>query len=191
MALAELKENLRSGQVYRRSDLAHWSNAVDRHVRMLVEDGELVKISGGLYMKPRRTRFGVVSARPEEIVRAFLGDDQFLMFSPNAYNGLGVGTSQLYNETYVYNHKRHGRFTLAGKAYYFRHDRNFPKRLSESFLLVDLVNNLKHLPEDTDEVLKQVMLLVRDLDPRTFDKALDAYGTVRTQKYFRVLQAAA
>jgi len=80
MALAEMKKQLRSGRVYRRSDLAHWSNAVDRHMRLLVDGGDLVKIAGGLYMKPKRTRYGQVSAKPEEVVRAFLGDDQFLMF---------------------------------------------------------------------------------------------------------------
>jgi len=191
MALAEMKKQLRSGRVYRRSDLAHWSNAVDRHMRLLVDGGDLVKIAGGLYMKPKRTRYGQVSAKPEEVVRAFLGDDQFLMFSPNTYNSLGVGTSQLYNETYVYNHKRHGRFKLAGKSYYFRHDRSFPKKLSESFLFVDLVNNLRRLPEDKDEVLRRVAARVRELEPRSFRHALEAYGTVGTQKYFNKMSKAA
>lgn len=190
MALAELRHELKDGRVYRRSDLAHWSNAVDRHVRMLVDEGELVKISGGLYMKPRRTAFGDVSARPEEVVGAFLSDDQYLMFSPNDYNALGVGTTQLYNESYVYNHKRHGRFKLAGKSYYFRHDRKFPKKLSESFLLVDLLNNLKTLPEDKDLVIEQVKKRVREKDNRSFRQALELYGTVRTQKQFSDLMAA-
>ncbi len=33
-----------------------------------------------------------------------------LLASPNAYNSLGVGTTQLYDKTVVYNHKRHGEF---------------------------------------------------------------------------------
>ncbi|RYG31935.1 hypothetical protein EON81_21775, partial [bacterium] len=39
-------------------------------------------------------------------------DNRFLVTSPNAYNTLGVGTTQLYNKKTVYNHKRHGNFTL-------------------------------------------------------------------------------
>jgi hypothetical protein len=38
---------------------------------------------------------------------------RFLLTSPNAYNTLGVGTTQLYDKTVVYNHKRHGHFMLA------------------------------------------------------------------------------
>ena len=40
-ALSDLKRHLRPGQVYRRKDLARWSNAVDRHVRQLVDEGRL------------------------------------------------------------------------------------------------------------------------------------------------------
>ena len=40
-ALSDLKRHLRPGQVYRRKDLARWSNAVDRHVRQLVDEGRV------------------------------------------------------------------------------------------------------------------------------------------------------
>ncbi|RZV42835.1 MAG: hypothetical protein EX271_05050 [Acidimicrobiales bacterium] len=184
MALAELKRSIRAGGVYRRSDLDLLSNAVDRHLRQLVDAGDLVKVAGGLYMKPRKTKFGFVGPKPKKLVEAFLGDDNFLMFSPNAYNDLGVGTTQLFNETFVYNHKRHGRFELAGQKFYFRHDRPFPKKLSREFLLVDLVNNLRSLPEDYDEVLEGVLEQVQKFNPSVFEKALESYGTVRTRKLF-------
>ena len=54
-AVLALKSNLTRGHVYRRSDLAQWSNAVDRHVQLLVKNGELKKLSGGVYYYPRQT----------------------------------------------------------------------------------------------------------------------------------------
>ena len=57
-ATAELKKRLRPGQVYRRKDLARWSNAIDRHLRLLLDEGRLEKVGPGLYMAPRKTRFG-------------------------------------------------------------------------------------------------------------------------------------
>ena len=111
-ALNELKKKLRPGQVYRRADLARWSNAVDRHLRELVEEGRLVKVSGGLYRTPKKTRFGEAPADPAKLIERFLKDDRFLLVSPNAYNALGVGATQLYNETTVYNAKRRGRLEL-------------------------------------------------------------------------------
>ena len=118
--LQALKTHLRPGQVYRREDLARWSNAVDRHLKQLVADGTLTKLAGGLYAYPKETVFGKAPAEDDKLVGTFLKDDRFLLASPNAYNSLGVGTTQLYDKTVVYNHKRHGDFVLGGRKFAFR-----------------------------------------------------------------------
>ncbi|HRI32836.1 MAG TPA: hypothetical protein PLD02_03715, partial [Saprospiraceae bacterium] len=112
--VTELKKHLKRGEVYRRSDLAQWSNAVDRHVSSLVEDGTLQKLRTGMYYYPNSGVFGNSSPDEATLVRNFLKDDYFLVTSPNDYNSLGVGTTQLYNKRVVYNHKRHGEFKLGG-----------------------------------------------------------------------------
>ena len=182
--LAELKRHLRAGQVYRRSDLELWSNAVDRHVKQLVDDGTLTKLSGGLYHYPKQTSFGAVPADDEKLVEAFLQDHRFLLTSPNAYNALGVGTTQLYNETVVYNHKRHGRFKLGGRVFDFRVKPHFPRSLSEEFLLVDLVNNLDRLAEDRDSTLKAVAKKAGSADPKMLGRAVREYGSAKAKKFF-------
>ena len=63
-ALAKLKRKLRPGQVYRRKELATWSNAVDRHVGQLLDEGRLEKVGAGLYMAPKKTRFGPRTITP-------------------------------------------------------------------------------------------------------------------------------
>src|SRR5690348_17174695 len=151
--LQALKKHLRPGQVYRREDLAQWSNAVDRHLKQLQEDGTLTKLAPGLYSFPKETVFGKSPAADEELVETFLRDHRFLLASPNAYNSLGVGTTQLYNKTVVYNHKRHGEYALGGRKFEFRMKPAFPKKLTREFLLVDLVNNLDRLAESKNEVL--------------------------------------
>ena len=115
--LQELKKHLRPGRVYRREDLARWSNAVDRHLKQLVSEGTLTKLAGGLYFYPMETVFGNAPPEDDKLVESFLKDKRFLLASPNAYNGLGVGTTQLHNKTVVYNHKRHGQFTLGGRTW--------------------------------------------------------------------------
>ena len=154
--LEEFKRHLRPGQVYRREDLARWSNAVDRHLKQLLEDGTLTKLAGGVYAYPKQTVFGKAPAEDDKLVETFLKDDRFLLTSPNAYNGLGVGTTQLYDKTVVYNHKRHGEFSLGGRTFDFRVKPRFPRTLSEEFLLVDLVNNLDRLAESKEDVLRRV-----------------------------------
>lgn len=182
--LEELKRHLRPGQVYRREDVARWSNAVDRHLKQLVEEGTLTKLAGGLYAYPKETVFGKAPAKDDKLVEAFLKDDRFLLASPNAYNSLGVGTTQLYDKTVVYNHKRHGDFLLGGRKFAFRVKPSFPKSLTKEFLLVDLVNNLDQLAENKQEVLAHVAEKAASYDARRLERASRSYGNVQTKKFF-------
>ena len=182
--LQELKSHLRPGQVYRRQDLAAWSNAVDRHLKQLVEDGTLTKLAGGLYAYPKETVFGKAPAEDEKLVKTFLKDRRFLLASPNSYNRLGVGTTQLYDKTVVYNRKRHGRFSLGGRTFDFRVKSSFPSKLTREFLLVDLVNNLDQLAESKEEVLSRVRERAALYDGRRLQRAAREYGNVRAQKFF-------
>jgi hypothetical protein len=188
--LEELKTRLRPGKVYRREDLAQWSNAVDRHLRQLVEEGTLTKLAGGLYAYPRQTVFGKAPAADDELVARFLKDDRYLLASPNAYNSLGVGTTQLYDKTVVYNHKRHGEYALGGRKFDFRVKPAFPKKLSREFLLVDLVNNLDRLAESRKDVLERVEKQAALANRPRLLRAARHYGNVRTKKFFeRTLRA--
>jgi hypothetical protein len=186
----ELKKHLRPGEVYRREDLAGWSNAVDRHLKQLVSDGTLTKLANGLYLYPKETVFGKAPAEDEKLVEAFLRDHRFLLASPNAYNALGVGTTQVYDKTVVYNHKRHGKFSLGGRTFDFRVKPSFPNALSREFLLVDLVNNVDRLAESKNEVLARVKERAASYDAARLRRAARDYGSVRTKKFFtRVLAA--
>jgi hypothetical protein len=182
--LQELKAHLKPGQVYRREDFTRWSTAPDRHLKQLVEDGTLTKLAGGLYAYPKQTAFGKAPATDDRVVAAFLKDDRFLLASPNAYNSLGVGTTQLYDKTVVYNHKRHGDFKLGSRRFSFRVKPSFPKALTQEFLLVDLVNNLDQLAEAKSEVLGRVRERAASLDAARLRRAVRDYGNVRTKKFF-------
>ena len=182
--LQALKKHLRPGQLYRREDLARWSNAVDRHLKQLVEDGTFSKLAGGLYFFPKQTPFGKAPAEDEKLVETFLRDDRFLLASPNDYSKLGVGARQLYDKTVVYNHKRHGTFSLGERTFDFRVKPSFPKTLNKEFLLVDLVNNLDHLSEDGDSVLERVKENTSSYDRPRLQRAVREYGKVKTKKFF-------
>jgi hypothetical protein len=181
----ELKKQLERGKVYRRSDLAKWSKSVDRHLDVLLKEETLQKLSQGLYYFPEETTFGKTPPEEEVLVRSFLKDDRFLLTSHNAYNSLGVGTTQLYNQRIVYNHKRHGEFKLGNKKFSFRIKPHFPKKATQEFLVVDLVNNLETLAEDHKEVLKNLSDKVRLMDAEKIEEAVMEYGNAKTKKIFK------
>jgi hypothetical protein len=179
-----LKRHLSPGRVYRRADLAQWSKSVDRHTRALVTAGVLQKLQNGLYYFPKVSVFGHVPADEQALVRTFLKDDDFLLTSPNAYNTLGLGTTQLYNTQVVYNRKRHGRFTLGGRTFEFRRKPRFPRKLTEEFLLVDLLNNLPALAEDAETLRVRARTKAKELNARKLRLAARHYGKVATRKFF-------
>jgi hypothetical protein len=175
--------------VYRRADLVKWSKSVDRHLEALLDEGMLQKLSQGLYYFPEETAFGTTPPEEEVLIREFLKDDRFLLTSLNAYNGLGVGTTQLYNQRTVYNHKRHGEFKLGNQKFSFRIKPHFPKKVTPEFLLVDLVNNLEMLAEDHKEVLKKVSLKAGTMDAKKLERSVMEYGSARAKKILGPLVA--
>lgn len=182
--LDELKAKLQPGRVYQRKGLARWSNAIDRHLKALLADGTLVKLSQGLYYYPKKTVFGDAPPEEKALISAFLKDDRFLITSPNVYNGLGIGATQLYNQTVVYNHKRHGQFTLGKRTFAFRKKAFFPLEVSREFLLVELVNNLDQLAEDCAAFLDEVAKQVTTVDRVALVAAVRAFGGVAAKKFF-------
>lgn len=180
--LEELKRHLKRGQVYRRDELAKWSKSVDRHLYVLVEEETLQKLSQGLYYYPKLSVFGKTPSDEGILIRSFLKDDRFLLTSPRSYNSLGVGTSQLYNERIVYNHKRHGEFKLGNRKFSFRMKPHFPNKVTKEFLLIDLVNNLETLAEDPTEVLKNIALKVHTMDTKKLQRYVSQYGNAKAKK---------
>ena len=184
-ATAHLADELQAGRVYRREDLARLSKAVDRHLQELVSTGTLKKLAQGLYYAPKQSSFGPLPPTDEQVVQGFLRDKDFLVFSPSSYNTVGLGTTQLYNSTLVYNHKRHGVFKLGNRQFHFRVKPRFPKKLTPEFLYVDLLNNLEELAEDRDSVLSQARTKYLSFNQSLLLKTLDNYGSMATRKRVR------
>jgi len=191
-ALGQVRQALKPGRVYRRADLLAVSNAVDRHLQALVQAGDLRKLAPGLYYAPRKSVFGELPPDDAELVRSFLRDDDLLLFSPSAYNTVGLGTTQLCNRTVVYNRKRHGHFKLGNREFDFRVKPRFPHALSAEFLFVDLLNNADELAEDVSAVWARAASKLKQLDSDGLSQALSAYGNVTTRKRLEgVFRAAA
>jgi hypothetical protein len=177
-----LRQHIKPGEVYRRSDLEYYSTAVDRNLSQLTKDGTLRKLGQGLYYAPKKSKFGVVPPNDHDLVERFLKDTSFLLVSPNVYNSLGLGLTQLYNTTWVYNHKRHGEFLLHGKNLLFKLKSAFPVTLSKEFLVIDLMNNLDELAEDQEQIIKNFQKNVDRFEALELVKMAQQYGSGTTKK---------
>ncbi len=180
-----LRTHLEAGHVYRRSALLSFSKAVDRDLMTLTKKGVLEKVGPGLYYSPAVSRFGRLPPREEDLVRCFLQDDHFLLYSWNEYNNLGLGLTQLYNRWVVYNRKRHDLLVLNGRQFDFRRPtRGFPSHLTPEFLLVDLVNNLEELAEETEFVKPDIRKNLAHFDRDQLLNNARSYGKIGTRRFF-------
>jgi len=180
-----LRQHIKQGQVYRRSDLEYYSTAIDRHLAQLVREGTLVKLNQGLYYSPRQCKFGMVPPDNHDLVKCFLKDDDFLLVSPNSFNSLGLGLSQLYNTTWVYNHKRKGELQLNGRTFEFKLKNTFPKKITKEYLIVELLNNFDSIAEDEAKVLARLPNILRDLNVDALMRATQQYGTGKTKRIMK------
>ncbi|MEZ6196765.1 MAG: hypothetical protein R3F20_13735 [Planctomycetota bacterium] len=188
-ATTELERQLKPGRVYRREDLELWSKSVDRELAQLVRSGRLRKLRHGLYCRPKTSVFGEVPPDDRALVRAFLKSEDFLLFSPNAYHALGLGTTQLANACVVYNMKRHGRIELAGRVFEFRRRPGYPHRMDPEFLAVEIFNNLDRLAEDRETVEARLKDRVRSFDAGRLLRHARRFGKVRTRRFFEAALA--
>jgi hypothetical protein len=187
LVMKDLLKHIKPGMVYRRSDLEFYSTAIDRHLAQLTNEGHLIKLSHGMYFSPIKSKFGMVPPDDRLLVECFLKDDYFLMLSPNIYNTLGLGLTQLYNTTWVYNHKRKGQYLLNGKVFEFKQKSAFPDVITREFLLVDLLNNFGELAEDYESTMENLFQTKSSFDEVALMQLSQKYGNGKTKQLVKSL----
>lgn len=182
-----LFQHINQGEVYRRSDLEYYSTAIDRQLAQLIKGGKLVKLNQGLYYAPMQSKFGVVPPDDHLLVERFLKDEDFLLISPNSFNTLGLGLTQLYNTMWVYNHKRKGEFILNGKSFDFKLKNSFPQKITREYLLVDLLNNFESLAEDKKNIVDKLTRNVLSFNMDALMKATQQYGKGTAKRIIKLI----
>lgn len=181
MAVAS-QPQLRPGRAYRTKDLAAWSANAPRLAKRLVREGQLVPLAHGLYVHPRRGRFGDVPPADEEVMRAFLDGGRFVFTGPERWNALGLGSTAMFVAPLVYNTKRSGTFELGGRRYVLRRVA-FPDRPTAEWFVVDLFENAKSAGADPRELARALRRAVdtSSFDARRLRDLAQRYGTRRTR----------
>jgi hypothetical protein len=185
-ALKLIRTALEPGRIYRRKDLIQYSSNLDRYLPQLVEEGVLHKVKRGIYACPTNTAFGKALPNEQQLLKTFLRDEHFVVFSLSAFNALGLGTTQLYNERIVVNRKRHGEFMLGGRKYFFhrRMEVPTPKQVTQEYFVMELLNRLNELAEDQEAVLAKLKDKLPELDNKKLLYAKKHYATYSAQLKF-------
>jgi hypothetical protein len=178
---AARQPDLKPGRVYRTRELARWSVNPTRFAQRLVRDGVLQPLAPGLYVHPRKSRFGDVPPTTEELLRGFLEGSPYVITGPERWNPLGLGTTAVLPVTLVYNTKRSGEIELGNRRFLFRRVA-FPQRPTPEWFTIDLLEHADMAGAsraDLEAALAR-RLASRELEREALHAAASRYGTRAT-----------
>lgn len=186
------RKRYRPGAVYRTRDLRRWTRNPARLAKEAVEAGELVKLSGGLYACPRRSKFGALPPTDEAILKAFLDGAPFVFTGPERWNQLGLGSTARFASRLVYNTKRSGEFVFGNKRFVLRRVR-FPRKPTPEWFVVDLLEHHGMAGVELDVLEENLSAALRlgRFDAEALVRLAERFGTRSTQALVeRALRAA-
>ncbi|MCP4590855.1 MAG: hypothetical protein GY842_08920 [bacterium] len=179
---APAQPQLEPGRVYRTRELAVWGANPARLASRMVREGRLQPLTQGLFYAPRDSRFGRVPPEDAEILRAFLGSDEFVVTGPPHWNALGLGATALFPVVLVYNTRRSGEFALGRRRYRLRRVR-FPRQPNAEWYAIDLLEHREMAGTSQDRLATALAEALRHgrFDQPTLRRMAREYGTRRTQ----------
>lgn len=177
---------LEPGAVYRTDDLRVWGANAPRLAKRLVREGALQKLAQGLFVAPKRSRFGVVPPSDEALMRGFLKDGPFVFTGPERWNALGLGSTAVHAHALVYNTKRSGVVTLGGRKFNLRRVA-FPRDPSPEWFAVDLLEHRDQAGVGLEVLEKRLVQALRkqDLNGERLVAMAGEYGTRETYRRCR------
>lgn len=188
--LQSLMYSFSPGRVFKVQEFSRFSSAPSRDLKALVLRGYLVNLGRGFYYRPKKLGAYNVPPSEKELLLRFLKTSHFLIRNMSDFNKLRLGTTQLFNETYIYNKKRDGKIELGGTTFFFK-KRDFPKTNHDEYMLVDMLNNLDRLGVNNEEVLSNLRRRWNTdlpLDKSTVLKFSKKYGKYWVKKYFEKIE---
>lgn len=173
---------LEPGRAYRTRDLRRWGQNPTRLARRLVEEGRLREAAHGLYYAPVPSRFGPAPASDEELLRAFLDGEPFLITGPPQWNALGLGSTAMFAAKLVYNTQRTGEFVLDGRRFILRRV-YFPDEPTPEWFVIDLLQHHDMAGAALSDLRHGLVATLRAgrWDRGQLRAMAEAYGTKATQ----------
>jgi len=190
---AKAQPRLEPGKVYRTRDLLTWGANPTRLARRLLAEGELRPLAHGLFYHPKRSRFGAVPPEDAEVVRGFLGNEEFVLTGSPYWNDLGLGAQAVFPVTLVYNRERTGEFRLGARKYWLRRVR-FPSLPDREWYAVDLLEHHRMAGVSPNRLEAGLVEALRErrFDPEVLRNRAREYTTRKTQALVdRAIAAAA
>ena len=110
---------------------------------------------------PRSTKFGLAPAEDDQLVRRYLGTDDFLFTGSPRWNALGLGATGVQTVTLVYNKKRTEDVVFGKRRFLFRRVAYPSTTPPPEWFAIDLLRHCAEAGVSRDDVLAALVVAVR------------------------------
>lgn len=175
----KLVESLQPDYVFTYQDLnlpPERSESVIKTLNRLVDEGVISKISKGRFYKPKKSIFGTLKPKQEEIVKDLLekeGNTIGYMTGYSVFNRLGL-TTQVPNIIQIgtnvrKNKKQRGLFTIS----FVLQPNPITKGNIPLLQLLDAIRFIKEIPDTTvSQSIKRMISIIRELNKKDINRLL-------------------
>ncbi|WP_298078324.1 DUF6088 family protein [uncultured Abiotrophia sp.] len=112
------------------------------------EKGRLVRLSKGVYAKPKNTRFGIVSPSEIEIIDHFIKNDKGMFVGYQLFNQLHL-TSQVSKKYHIITNNNHNKYTINNISIKYA-NLEFTKPIKETIAMLEVLSEIENI-QDLDE----------------------------------------
>lgn len=120
----------------------------------LAKKGMIHYYGSGFYFRPDYIGETVIPPALEVVIKKYLGTDKFIFRNISDFNSLGLGLTQVFVTTIVYNEKISGKRQVGRRTVEFK-KMKFPIVNHDEFLVIDFLNNIESTGENILNLLER------------------------------------
>jgi len=136
-----------AGQLYREKYAAVMSEvAFAQIISRLCRNGEIERVSKGIYCRPKKTRFGTVLPSEREIVDFFTTGSNGVLVGYGLYNALGV-TTQISKRQTAYSSLAEEQLKQIGNVTIRKYELEYTSEVKSVIQLMELLHHYKEIQD--------------------------------------------
>ena len=162
-----------TGQLYREKFATMMSEvAFAQIISRLCRNGEIERVSKGIYCRPKKTRFGMVLPSEREIVDLFTTGSNGVLVGYGLYNSLGV-TTQISKRQTVYSSLAEEQLKQIGNVTIRKYELEYTPEVKSVIQLMELLHHYKEIQD------VNIKAMIRSTEKLSREYREDAFEAVQ------------
>lgn len=165
-----------ASQLYRNKLAGKISEAAFyKMLERLCENGEIVKISKGIYYYPKKGKYGMVPPSEKEIVDVFTKNNTGIVVGYSLYNELNL-TTQIPKQIIVYSANTEGQVKNIGNVCIIQMRTNYSNNIKKRIRALEVLQNYNRIQDiNYNAFITYSKTIANEYDEKIYDSIIDTF----------------